>query len=55
MMTNKDKCPECGSYDTETVHSEFRLDTAEQVRICNGCPTQYTVEYGNPIIEVDDV
>lgn len=54
-MTNPDKCPECGSHSTERVHMSIHSVVVEEVRICNECPTQYTVKYEDPIIEVDDV
>jgi protein-arginine kinase activator protein McsA len=44
MMT-RGECPECGSRDTERVHTEWMSDMVEEVRVCNDCPTQYTNQY----------
>jgi len=44
-------CPECDSHDTEVVHTEFYRDMIERVRICNDCPTQWTVSYADPIVQ----
>lgn len=44
------KCPECDSLDAEVVHTEWFADGVERIRICNECPTQWTVGYGNPIV-----
>ena len=44
-------CPECDSRDTEVVHTDFYRDMIERVRICNDCPTQWTVSYGDPIVQ----
>lgn len=49
-MTDHRNCPECGSADTERVSQTRTADTIEEIRICNDCPTNYTVEFGNPMI-----
>lgn len=46
------ECPECGSWDTERVHTEWMGQMVEEVRICHECPTKFTVNYGNPFVEV---
>lgn len=43
-------CPECESGDTEVVHTEFGADRIQRVRICNECPTQWTVTFAEPIV-----
>jgi Zn-dependent oligopeptidase len=42
------ECPECDSHDTERVHVEWWTDEVQVTRICNDCPTQYDVMYGDP-------
>lgn len=42
----RSECPECGSHDTERVHTEWMVDGLEEVRICNECPVQYTNCFG---------
>jgi len=50
-MNDHRRCPECDSYQTEVVHTEFYEDMVERVRICNDCPTQWDVVYGMPTVE----
>jgi len=53
-MNNHKHCPECDSINTEVVHTEWFSDMVERVRICNECPTEWTVSYGNPhIVDVE--
>jgi hypothetical protein len=50
-------CPECERGCTKVVHTEFMTTLIERVRVCENCPTQYTVSYGMPEIvnvETDD-
>jgi transcriptional regulator NrdR family protein len=54
-MRNYKQCPECGTYDTERVHTEQFTDMLERTRICNECPTQFTNKYDLFEQEVDDV
>jgi len=42
---NRNECPECGSYNTEQVHTEKFGDMIEVTRICNDCPMQFTNKY----------
>lgn len=53
-MSDPQECPECGTWDTERVHSDIQTQSQRviEVRICNDCPTEYEVEYGDPLIEV---
>ena len=53
-MTHR-QCPECDSYDTDVVHNEFYQDMVGRVRICNDCPTQWTVTYALPEVTKVDV
>ena len=50
-MYNHEQCPNCESPDTECVHTEVFTDFIERVRICNNCPTEYVVDYGNPHVK----
>lgn len=43
-------CPNCESADTEVAWTEWFNDYVERIRICNECPTEYTVSYGHPEI-----
>jgi hypothetical protein len=43
-------CPEFDSHDTERVHTEWFTNSVEEVRICNDCPTQYTLSYEHPFV-----
>jgi len=53
-MRDHQRCPECDSPDVEVVHTEWYTDYVERVKICNECPTQFTVSYANPyIVEVN--
>jgi protein-arginine kinase activator protein McsA len=54
-MFERKQCPECGDWNTERVHVEWLSDVVEEVRICEDCPTQYTISYGNPYVEADEV
>lgn len=44
-MSNPRYCTECGSTDTERVHTEHYRDLIEEIRICNECPTQFTNKF----------
>jgi len=48
MSVTPQECPECGSYDTNRVHTEFWADEVQATRVCQDCPTQYDVMYGDP-------
>lgn len=53
---NKSQCPDCGSFDTERVHTEWYQDMVEEVRICNDSETQFTNQFslfGQEIDELD--
>lgn len=52
-MKQQAQCPECDSFDTERVHTEWYSDMVEGIRICNNCPTQYTNKYDLFEQEVD--
>lgn len=43
-------CPECESFNTEVVCTEWYNDSVERTRICNDCPTEWIVNYGTPLI-----
>jgi len=49
-MRDTDACPECEGYDTEVVMTDWRTDHVERVKVCNDCPTQFTVSYGSPYV-----
>lgn len=49
------ECPECGAHDTEQVHVEWYEDYVEEVRICNECPVEYSVEFAEPIVKSREV
>jgi len=49
-MSDPKQCPNCGSYNTERVHVEWYTYEVEEVRICNDCPTEYTLIYDNPVV-----
>jgi Zn-dependent oligopeptidase len=48
MSEKPSECPECGSWETERVNVEWWSDQVQVTRICNDCPTQYDVMYGDP-------
>jgi len=39
------QCPDCDSFDTERVHTEWFTDMLEETRICNDCPAQFRNKY----------
>lgn len=47
---NPRHCPECDSADTHRVHVEWSPDVVEEIRVCDDCPTEYTVCWGIPWI-----
>jgi protein-arginine kinase activator protein McsA len=49
-MTDHRRCPECDCFDTEVVHTEFSRGMIERVRVCEECPTQWTVSYADPMV-----
>lgn len=55
MMFQRQECPECGDWNTERVHVEWGSDMVEETRICEDCPTQYTISYSDPIKRTDEV
>jgi len=55
MSSKAYECPECEGTVTERVHTERYTHMIEEVYICNECPTQYTIEYDNPVKQVDMV
>jgi hypothetical protein len=48
MARTPRRCPECEGHATERVHTEWMGDVIEEVRICDDCPTEYTVSWGDP-------
>jgi len=54
-MFTRLECPGCGSHDTERVHVEWLTQAVEETRICNECPTQYTIHYAEPLVEIEEV
>lgn len=50
-MNDVKRCPECDSIDTEIVFTEDWSDCIRRTRICNECPTEWVIDYGNPMIE----
>lgn len=50
-VSTRRECPDCGSHDTERVHTEWLTAAVEETRICNDCPTQYTLSFGRPVVE----
>ena len=44
-MMDRQQCPECYSYDTERVHTDWFTDMVKEVRICNNCPAQIVNKY----------
>jgi len=44
-MFSNQQCPECESFDTERVHTEWFVRYLEETRICGDCPTQWTNTY----------
>lgn len=53
-MSEPRACPECGSWDTEKVHTEdYDGLSIEIIKICNECPTQYTLVYALENEKVD--
>lgn len=50
-MHGRTECPECGSYSTEQADQQWYSDGVIEVRICNDCPVQYTLEFAHPIVE----
>jgi len=49
-MTDVTTCPECSSYDTECVHTDFWDSEILRVMVCNDCPTEWSLFYANPIV-----
>jgi hypothetical protein len=54
-MFERAKCPECAGWDTERVFVDWWKDEVRETRICNDCPCQYTISYGVPRVEIDEV
>ena len=48
--SHNQKCPNCDSEDVERVDLEEVSSGFEEVWICNDCPHQWIVEYGDPVI-----
>jgi len=51
----KRECPECGSYQTERVHTEWFQDIIHEVRICNDCPAQFVNKFDLFEQEIEEV
>lgn len=51
MVEYFETCPECDSRDTECLHGTRLLEEYEEVWVCNDCPTEWVVSFGNPVIE----
>lgn len=54
-MNDHKQCPNCDSYETERVHTEWYSDLIEEVRICDDCPAQFTNNYNLFDSEVDEI
>jgi protein-arginine kinase activator protein McsA len=50
-MSEHRGCPNCESLTVEVVHTEWYTDAVERVKICEDCPAQWTVVYGNPFVK----
>lgn len=53
-MNDPNRCPNenCGAYGTEELFTEFHSDVVERLKYCPACETEYLVQWGNPIVEV---
>jgi hypothetical protein len=49
-MTEHKRCPECESYNSEKVWTDERDMEFVVTRICNDCPTEWTVAFVEPLI-----
>ena len=52
---NRNRCPNCGSFDTKRVHNEWFTDMVEVTRICNDCPAQFRNCYRMYEQELDEI
>ena len=50
MRHQSRKCPNCEGIDTDREHVEWYTYEVEEVRVCNECPTEYTLNYADPVI-----
>jgi transcriptional regulator NrdR family protein len=49
-MHSSHYCPRCDQGDSEVVDTRFGDDAAEQLRVCNDCPTSWLVTYTDPTV-----
>lgn len=49
-MFERKECPECGEWNSERVFVDWTAGGVEETRVCNDCPTQYTINYGDPVV-----
>lgn len=54
MRTDRRECPGCGSTDTDRAHVEFHTAEVEEVRQCNNCPVQFTNQFGEMLVRIDE-
>jgi len=50
-MTNVTTCPECGSSTTHEWTENIWNSEIRHIRTCSECSVEYTVSYGNPVVE----
>lgn len=43
-------CPICGSFDKRMLNRERLQYSIEEVIGCNKCPTEWVVEFANPVV-----
>lgn len=44
-MKRWNKCPNCGNYETDHVHTETYSDMIERVVVCHDCSVQFTAKF----------
>ena len=49
-MREHNQCPECGNTSSEVVNTEWFEDHVERHRVCDECPTGWTVLYSDPVV-----
>jgi len=52
-MTDPAVCPNCGGNWTDHVETEMHDDRVYLIYVCGDCEAQYSVEFGDPIKEVE--
>lgn len=52
---NRKECPSCGDVNSRRVHVDWYRDMVEEIRVCESCPTQFSIWFEYSAVDVEEV